>query len=703
MAFAANNILTSWPSVRVASWFEAERDRVFLWVPVCLGVGIAVYFSLPVEPGFYFVAGAGGGALCVWSLVRSFGQNVLLSGLVLSVGGFCLAALHTHLAGTAVVDFKTRPVVLSGWVERVAARQRGERLVIRVFAVKGFTAEKTPYRVRLQNNIKGSSYRAGQAVRMTAVLLPLPEPVQPAGFDFAKKAWFERIGAVGYIVSSAEEPENMPSPPWGLLVRSKIEGVRADISSRIRHVLSERSAGIADALITGNRGGISDEDLVALRRSGLAHILAISGLHMALMAGSLYWLSRGLLALWAPLALLFPIRKWAAMIALMGGFAYLALSGSSLSTVRALVMISVMLLSIIFDRRAFSLRNVAIAATSILLVWPHALFDAGFQMSFAAVTALIGLHEMAQRRHDRLRAGERYRLPTLFRLGLEGAGYFRGVAVTSLIASVAVAPFAAFHFHKLAEFGLIANLAVMPIVAFIVMPAALIGLICMPVGLEWGPLNLMGVGIEWVIDVAHFVQSLSGSVLGVPAIPPLSLGAITLGGLWSLLWQTPMRLMGGALIAVGLMLAATHEAPDVLVERDAKTFAIRSTDGTLSAPKRRGGLYSLEQWLRADGDGRTTSQAQSGKGYKCDLLGCIARVKGRLVSFILHPAALKEDCAVGDIIIVTWPLRTACSENAIIIDKRALQKFGAHALYFERDGVRIETAADWRGLRPWSQ
>lgn len=682
---------------------DKENRRFFLWVPVCFGTGIAVYFFLPKEPSLQPVIAAVllAGILFVFSRSH-FLIAPICAAVFLAVLGFADAMLRTHLAAAPVIEKESRLVEVTGWLERVIPRAKGERLLIRPTNITKLPKDAWPYRLRLQNNVKGGTFRPGDAVKLKAILRPLPEPVRPQGFDFARRAWFQRIGGVGYTIAAPEQLNLAGPPPWDLALNSRVEILRQALSNRIRASLPGPAGATADALITGNRGGITEAHLESLRQSGLAHILAISGLHMALMAGALFWLLRAGLALSAPLTLSIPIKKWAAVLALGGGLFYLLISGSSLSAIRAFVMIAIMFTAVLMDRRALSLRNVALAAMTILLLWPEALFDVSFQMSFAAVTALIAYYEWSLARKEKDSAGSTGRTHVLQRLPLSLFRYLRGLATTTIVASIAIAPFAAFHFHRLAEFGLIANIAAMPIVALIIMPAALLSLLAMPFGLEAFPLAAMGQGIGWVFAIADHVRSISGAVRAVPAIPGWSLGLITLGGLWLLLWRTNWRYGGLALIAAGVVTAAFHEAPDILIERDAKTFAIRATDGTLSAPKRRGGLYSLEQWLRADGDLRSVAQAQNGNGYRCDRLGCIARVKEKLVSFILHPAALEEDCTLGDVIIITWPLFRPCSQSALIIDKRALTQKGAHALYIEKEKIKVETAADFRGVRPWS-
>jgi competence protein ComEC len=130
----------------------------------------------------------------------------------------------------------------------------------------------------------------------------------------------------------------------------------------------------------------------AMRDSGLAHILAISGMHMVIMAGTWFWLVRGAWRCFRRWR--FDTRSaWAAVAALFGAAFYLALSGGAVPTIRAWIMMSIMLLAILLDRPAISMRNVALAALIILAWTPEILFSPSFQMSFAAVVGLIAVYE----------------------------------------------------------------------------------------------------------------------------------------------------------------------------------------------------------------------------------------------------------------------------------------------------------------------
>ena len=434
-----------------------------------------------------------------------------------------------------------------------------------------------------------------------------------------------------------------------------------------------------------------------MRDSGLAHILAISGLHMAIMAGTVFWLTRALLALVPGLALRFPIRKWAAVTALVAASFYLALSGAGVPTVRSWIMMSIVLLAVMLDRPALTMRNVALAALAILIVAPESLFHPSFDMSFAAVVALVALFEWISTRQRNL-AGD---LSLAWRTLRYGFLILGGTALTTLAASLAIAPFAVYHFHRLTHFGLAANLLVTPIIGLLVMPMALVSLIAMPFDLEAWPLQAMGFGIELMVATGKWVGSWPGAVSILPTIPGTALLLMALGGLWLCLWHTRWRALGLVIAAAGLLLAPGGTRPDVLIERQGATAALRSDDGVLAFPTAMAANYSTEMWLLADGDERDFADALAKSSFRCDLQGCVGKVKGKTVAFIRHPSALEEDCRIADIVIVPFSVGRRCSHARIVVDRRMLWSEGAHALYIEGLSIRTESVAQARGQRPW--
>ncbi len=583
---------------------EREADRWFVWIPVLFAGGILAYFALQNEPDPRVALALVIGALGLCLAFRTAPLGLAIGGASVAFAlGFADAKLRTETARAPVLSHELRYVPVTGFIEDHELRDKGRaRLTLRVTALGDLQQADLPYRVRVTLPAKGNAIdKTGALVRLKATLQPPPEPVEPGGFDFARQAWFARLGGTGYATSKIELVGDAPPPPWDIAAWAAVDHMRVAINTRIRAALSGETGEIAVALITGEQGGISEEVKQAMRDSGLAHILSISGLHMVIMAGTVFWVVRALLALWPRLSLNYPIKKWAAAAALAAASFYLALSGAAVPTVRSWIMMSIVLIAMMLDRPALTMRNVALAALLILVVAPQSLFDPSFEMSFAAVVALVALFEWLATRE---RAGLADVSP-VWRALHRGWGLVAGAALTTLVASTAIAPFAVYHFHRMTEYGLIANLLAAPIVSLLIMPMALLALVAMPLGLEAWPLKAMGLGITMMVGIGKWVAGWPGAVTVLPQISGIALVLIVLGGLWLCLWQTRTRALGLVIAALGLALAPPSTRPDVLIDRDGETAALRSTSGSLIFPPATAAGYSVDNWLLADGDGRS--------------------------------------------------------------------------------------------------
>ncbi len=685
---------------------EDERTRFFLWAPVALGAGIACYFSLASEPGYVTaLALLGAAAIVKFSLQRATLTAVVAAGAVLAALGFLAAKLRVEQVRAPVLEKIMVNVAVTGRIERIEPKAtRGERITIAVEQLGELSAALRPERVRVRTMKTAGALKPGDRVSFKATLSPPAKPALPGGFDFARTAWFERLGGVGYTFSVIKAEPRADAVAWPRSLRDDfrlgIEAIRQSIGARVHAALPGETGAIATALITGERGGISQQTNDAFRDSGLFHILSISGLHMVVMAGAVFFSVRLLLALIPALALRFDIRKWAALAGIAGALAYLAISGGAFATVRSAITILIMFGAILIGRPAIALRNVAIAAFVILLVFPESLFDAGFQMSFAAVTGLVATYEAVRRRFGQ--RGERHPV-------LKAGMFFGGIVLSTLVASAAVAPFAAYHFHQSQQYAVIANLLAIPVCNFLVMPAALAAFVLMPLGLEHIALWPMGKGIELMVWCAAKVAGLPGATGYIPAIPPIAFALFVLGGLWLALWQGRQRMLGVAAALAGLALAPTLPRPDALIARGGELVAVRTAEGTLSALPARQSKFELQRWLEHDGDARQAKDAAKAKGFTCDDAGCVARVKGVVLAVARHPSAMDDDCARAGILVLDVPRPRGCEGAQNVIDFFDIWRNGTHALYIDpgaggaKAEIRIETVAAHRGDRPWSK
>ncbi|HEY3638962.1 MAG TPA: ComEC/Rec2 family competence protein, partial [Rhizomicrobium sp.] len=422
----------------------SERERWALWLPVALGAGIGIYFALPFEPplpAFLVITCAAAGLIAASFFSRNVVIRACCIGLVALLAGFCDAKWRSESVAAPIILHRIGPVALDGRVESVQLHGRGLRLVLTPTAIAGLTNKDLPRLVRVSLHRNTHALTPGAAIRLDAVLMPPPPPASPGDYDFGRAAYFEGIGAVGYAFGS---PELMkPAPPPDFIGRAELmlQALRFRMSARIHSILPGSTGAIASALITGDRGGISDADEQALRDAGLAHVLAIAGLHMALVGLGLFWTVRALLALWPRVALTRPIKKWAALAALGGAAFYLVISGGAIPALRAFTMLAMMLIAILFDRPALSMRSLGFAAALLLVAAPESLIEPGFQMSFAAVASLIAVAEWEQRR-----AATRPLSPAPVFANIRH--YLRGIAITSFVGSLATMPYAAFHFDR---------------------------------------------------------------------------------------------------------------------------------------------------------------------------------------------------------------------------------------------------------------
>lgn len=696
-------ILFAVPSLISAGW-RTDTSRRVLFVPALLGLGIGMYFALPDEPPLW-AAGIAGSVAIVWLVLRSANgasELTAILGALAAVGaGFALAIVRAHDNPVNVLRHETRTLAITGRVTDLEPTDRGRtRILLAVDAIEPRLREPLPALVRISVGKAPPDLLPGDWVRLRGSLRPLPAPVAPGSFDFGRKLWFDGIGAIGFSLGSADRTAAPRPDTIAEAAFSAIQSFRHAVSDRIRKAMSERTGPIGAAFLTGERGLISTEDNEAMRDSSLYHLLSISGLHMVLAGFGFFAALRLIAALIPPIALNYPVKKWAAGAALVASFAYLLLSGASVPTQRSFVMIAIALVAIIADRAALNMRVVAIAAIAILILTPESWIDPSFQMSFAAVVALIAAYEWWNAR----------RLPDA-----EPPGIFVRVvraiaaaAATSFIAGLATAPFAAYHFNRFADYGVAANVLVMPIVSFVIMPAGVLALILMPLGLEQLPLSVMEKGIDAMLAIAHWVASWPGSTQAVGTWPVTALICVFAGGLWIAIWQAAWRWLGMVPVVVGLLLPLAAKPPDVIISADADNVAVRDADGALHLLSSRRGRFDAEMWLRRDGDAREIAEVQASErgGFACDGVGCIALLRGRADASILiaqTAEAMVEDCARAAIVVVTargWT--KPCSGPQLIVTPKMLAKEGA--IEARLDGTRIEwtSVARDRGARPWS-
>ena len=665
-----------------------------------MGAGISVYFALPIEPpaswagvAILIAVGSGFGVRFSEHTAVRIGLS-LLAAIAL---GFAMAKVRTEFVAAPILSHRVGPIGIDGRIEQAELHGKGFRVVIGQPHIRRLSALETPARVRISLKAGTILPPPGSWWHVTAVLMPPPAPAAPGAYDFGRAAYFLRLGAVGYAYGRLTRIEKINEATFRDEASLLIEGLRARITERIHSVLPGSTGGIVSALITGNRSAISDDDEDALRDAGLAHVLAIAGLHMALVGLGLFWVVRAALAAVPAVALRWPIKKIAAVAALCSATFYLVISGATSASTRAFVMLAMMLLAILFDRPALSMRSLAFAATIILVLGPESVLEPGFQMSFAAVMSLIAIAEWEATREKRNTDARPSRLRHVWR-------YLHGIAMTSLVGSVATIPFAIFHFDRATHYAVLGNLLAMPVMGFVVMPFAALSVMLMPVGLDAAPLRVTALGIQFMLAVGRWVSGLPGAVSVMPAWPTAALILVSLGGLWIGLWRQRWRWLGLALFMAGLGVAYWASPPDILIGRDGSTVALRVADGSLKLLTPARDSYFADEWLKRDGDTRIAENAVAdvADGVRCDAFGCIASKRGGIrVANVFRPEALTEDCADAEIVISKTPVRNSCVGPVLVLDPSAIARSNGVAVWLGSP-IRWLSVEEWRGNRPWS-
>ncbi len=681
----------------------AERDRWVLWLPVGLAFGIGIYFAIPVEPPLWLGPAVIAGLVVLAAVATAHAGRsrvyLVASGMFagLIAVGFTAAQFRTATVAAPMLAKKIGPVSVVGHVSGVEALANGIRLTLDRPRIARLDPSHTPERVRVRLRGNQPTMRPGDSVRVFAVLAPPPPPAVPGAFDFQRQSFFGGLGAVGFAIGPAEIVDEAPA--HGLRAsRLWIARLRGDIAAHVYKHVDGAAATVIVALMTGERGAIPTPVIEAIRNSGIAHLLAISGLHIGLVAGFLFVSIRCVLALIPPLAVRFPVKKIAVIASIFGAGGYMLLAGATIPSQRAFLMIAIVLIAVLVDRRGISMRLVAWAATVILIFRPESLLGASFQLSFAAVLALVAVFEAIRD----ARSSDRRPLTWRKRILL----YVGGVALTTLVAGAATAPFVVYHFNRFSDYWLITNMVAVPTTALWVMPWTVVAFILMPFGLEALALAPIAWGVDLVIWIAKTVSSWPGAVSLLPPMPVWGLILVAVGGTWLCLWHGRWRLWGLAAISFGALTTYAVDPPDVLIDGRGKLLAVKSEDGRLTVSSLRAAPFSRGVWLRRVGQDENTlpwpryGPSPDGR-LNCDLLGCIYHSDGSVVALVSRPEALLEDCQIADVIVSTVPVGGGCPAPHTIIDRFDLWRNGTHALWLKDGRVRVESVNGTRGARPW--
>lgn len=706
------------PSIARAVEVEIDQGAAFLAMPVCLAAGALIYFNLGEEPGVLPIA-LGCVALAV---ARAFSApkpwlQMLISAITLVVLGVGLAKVETWRHDTKMLggEISTR---LTGEVVAIDhLANRRVRLTLDVLATERPTLRYAPRRVRASARAIPEGLRIGSDVVGIVQLIPISGPLRPGSYDFSFESYFDGLGATGFFLKGPDltvdaEPQSTPER-----LSAFVENARLAIADRIRDRIGGAEGEIAAALVVGVRAGIPDKVNEALRKSGLYHVISISGLHMALVAGTIMGVLRFGLAFFPSFSSRRAVKKHAAFAALLATGGYLFFSGAEVAAQRSFIMLAVMLAAVLFDRPAITMRNLAVAAVTVIVMSPHEVIGPSFQMSFAAAAALIGAYAWWSERRASRRTGtmpaRRTLVFTTVRTLVMG---MIGLAMTSLIAGLATAIFGAYHFQRVSPLGLGANLVAMPVVSVLVMPFAVLAAVAMPFGLDGPFLDVMGKGLTIMIAVAEWFSERSPlDAVGKVSVASVVLLSVAL--LIATFATTWLRVAAVPFAALGLAFLPFGQTPDLLISEDGRLVAMTLDNGAVAINRSRPSSFTLEDWRRAFGDGSVVrpvdeslpADTSDGSGFYCQDGLCLARhVSGAVVAYVADASAAIRACAVADLLIVDdATVKKPCPRAVpVVIGKRNLAHRGSASVTFASAGstdAPVIRYAIEASARPWHE
>lgn len=683
-------------AIRSAFDHELERGNAFLFAPVFMAAGALAYFTMRAEPALapLLLSFAALGALAAATVSRPL-LHALFLAAAMAAAGMLAGKVETLRAATPMLgaEISTR---LTARVVRVEHQASGRvRLTLDVVSTERPALRHAPRRVRATARAAPAGLMPGDTVQGIVRLLPPSGPVRPGSYDFAFESYFSGIGAVGFFLAGPDRLTQDAPPALRERLAAQMEGWRARMAGRIESRIGGPEGAVAAALVTGIRAGIPEDLNEAMRITGLYHVISISGLHMALVAGTLMVSMRAGFALFPTFAMRRPVKKYAAAMALAATAFYLVMSGADVAAQRSFIMLAVMLLAVLFDRAALTMRNLAISALIILLLAPHEVMGPSFQMSFAATAALVAAYAGWRDHRDRRSPGRPHRRSALATATRTGMGYAAGLAMTSVVAGLATALFTAWHFQQVSPLGLVANLAAMPVVSVVVMPMAVLASLAMPLGLDAAPLWLMGQGIAAMNAIAfrlaeHSTLDATGAIpLSAVLVLTAALAILTMAG-------GGLRWAALPLVGAGIGLLAAREIPHAFVSEDARLVAVRLRDGTIAVNRSRPRTFTMQNWQRAFGGGHVVPPRSAGgrrtpagppdhAAFACGEGVCLVRLEsGALVVHAEDAVSASTLCGRASLLVIAdATAANPCGEGAtVVITGRDLARWGSAEVRF---------------------
>lgn len=674
-------------------WYRLESERFFLWLPVCLGAGMALYYAFSREPGLWLHA-ASPLLLLLVILKKRLPRAVFLVCLVIALAGVgaSYAKIRTDAKSLTMLSAPLPIRSMQGTIDALEHVDKGLRITLSHVKIEGLEPSKTPQRVRVSFRAKQlPSLVVGQTVSLRAALLPPSGPVMPNAFDFSRYFFFRDIGAVGYAIP----PITITGDTTLHGVRAKLQHARDTLTASIQQTLPGVEGAVAAGLITGDDAAIPEATQEQLRAANLLHVIAISGAHMVVIGGIVFVVLRSLLALVPGFGLRPAVKTLTAFLTLIAITAYVAITGFELSAVRAYVMLAIMLISILVRRDAQPMRSIALAALLMIAYDPSDVIEPGFQLSFAATLALIAAFDVCFR--DPLLEGAS-RLQKAFRL-------FAFLCLTTLVAQAATTPIILFHFNNITLYGVIANLVLTPVVTFLLMPMVAIYFLLLPIGSEALALHLMSYGIKAMLYVASTISAWPHAITYFKAPTEWGVALSVLGLLWLCLWQSKIRRHGVWAMIVGVLSLHTVQTPDIFISPRAAQIALHTAEGFVVLRGRANSLFT-ELWANGTGQASFTEYRKAAplKEVSCTRDGCSIHRPSLHISHTV--ADIKKGCPTASYWITGYHIypeeRARCTDGIDFIDRKDFDRNGSYWGWFEADGIAWHNTRMQQGIRPWS-
>ena len=669
-------------TARLALAGAVTSRRLFVLLPFAMIAGLIVYAGLPFEPEGWALAGVGAAMALAIVLLRQASMLPMFCVFAAAWLGFCLLPLHGTWFGTTMLARPAFGTYEARVDEVISATDEARRIV--VSGITPVTGDRPVPITKARLMVPPQPPLApGDIIRGKIRLAPVPGPILPGAFDSQFHAYFAGIGAYGNVTSEF----SLVASGTAFDVTRAIESLRMAIGARIDAVLDGSSAAIGRAMVVGDQSAIDDETREVMAASGLAHIYSISGLHLSIVAGGMFFLLRLLLASIPATATRWPVKKIAAAGGIAAAIFYLLLAGglANVPALRSTIMLGLIFGAVLAGRRALTMRNVAIAALAIILIDPASVFRASFQLSFAAVVALIGIYEIPRKAPEGDRNWGQRLWKTVW-----------ATALTSLIAGTATLLFSAYHFQQTSPLGVLGNVLELPVVSLVVMPAAVMSVLAMPFGMEGWFLIAMGWGIDRMVDGATLVAGWSAGLAGNPLLTSVALiiGLVALA--WFAFVNSWWRLAGPALALPLILLVGLDQRPDLLIADTTQAVAMRTEDG-MGLVSGKVGSFAVEVW----GQHYQELIASEVPGTRCDALGCIAQNERFSIAIIRNAAAFAEDCGLHDLIIARMRVPSTCVGGQLI-DGNALYAGGVHWLRWNEATARFDIRTAIPNVtRPW--